>query len=163
MSRFDKVTGEWTIYQQADFLADNDVRAITRDNNGNLWIATVAGISVYSPQTRSWEVVSKEDGLPTPYVTSICISGQSSVEKTGQLKDVKSDASLTDNRKPKTENYSRIWIGSDRGLGTRKYMGNEWTFHTPREGFSVLGSRSSVKSPLVTDNRKPTTDDHSPR
>ena len=162
VSRFDKVTGEWTIYQQADFLADNDVRAITRDNNGNLWIATVAGISVYSPQTRSWEVISKEDGLPTPYVTSIVINGQSSVEKTGQLKDVKSDASLTDNRKPTTENYSRIWIGSDRGLGTRKYMGNEWTFHTPREGFSVLGSRSSVKSPLVTDNRKPTTDDHSP-
>ena len=30
VSRFDKVTGEWTIYKQADFLADNDVRAITR-------------------------------------------------------------------------------------------------------------------------------------
>ena len=159
VSRFDKVTGEWTIYKQADFLVDNDVRAITRDTDGNLWMATVAGISVYSPQTRNWEIISKEDGLPTPYTTSILIShqqsavssqqngGQSSVEKTGQLKDgaVESDTLLTENRRSKTDNYSsdsgqstvsdshsRVWVGTDRGLGTRTYMGDEWTFHTPQ-------------------------------
>ena len=147
VSRFDKVTGEWTIYKQADFLADNDVRGITRDSDGNLWMATVAGISVYSPQTRSWEIISKEDGLPTPYVTSILISqnssqqsavssqqngSQSSVEKTGQLRDnpVEPEPSSTDNRQPTTDNSSRLWIGTDRGLGTRTYMGTEWTFHT---------------------------------
>ena len=90
VSRFDKVTGEWTIYKQADFLADNDVRAITRDTDGNLWMATVAGISVYSPRKRGlWEIISKEDGLPTPYVTSIIISGQSAVisgQSTDQLR-----------------------------------------------------------------------------
>ena len=149
VSRFDKVTGEWTIYKQADFLADNDVRGITRDPDGNLWMATVAGISVYSPQTRSWEIISKEDGLPTPYVTSILISqnssqqsavssqqngSQSSVEKTGQLRNnpVEPEPSLTDNRQPTTDNSSRLWIGTDRGLGTRTYMGTEWTFHTPK-------------------------------
>ncbi len=131
VSRFDKVTGEWIIYKQADFLADNDVRAITRDTDGNLWVATVGGISVHAPQTRSWEIISKEDGLPTPYITSILISRQPSVINR-QLRDVKSDASLTDNRKPKTENYSRIWIGSDRGLGTTTDISTEWTFHTPR-------------------------------
>ena len=74
VSRFDKVTGEWTLYKQADFLVDNDVRDITRDADGNLWIATVSGISIYHPQTRSWEIISKEDGLPTPYVTRIDVS-----------------------------------------------------------------------------------------
>ena len=145
VSRFDKVTGKWTIYKQADFLADNDVRAITRDTDGNLWIATVAGISVYTPQTGRWEIIAKEDGLPTPYVTSVFISRQSSVTS-GQLKEgtVESDSSFTDNQKLKTENHS-VWIGSDRGLGTRKYVGSEWTFHTPR---------NSGQSPVISDPLK---------
>ena len=166
VSRFDKVTGEWTIYKQADFLADNDVRAITRDTDGNLWIATVAGISVYSPQTRIWEIIAKEDGLPTPYVTSILISSQSPVIS-GQLRDAKSESSLTDNRKLETENYS-VWIGSDRGLGTRKYVGDEWIFHTPRNSnrqSAISHQRDSdqqenVSSPetslLTAESRQPT-------
>ncbi len=128
VSRFDKVTGEWTIYKQADFLADNDVRAITRDNNGNLWIATVAGISVYAPQTRRWEVISKEDGLPTPYITSIFVSHQQDSDQ----------PSVSESRQP-----SAIWVGSDRGLGTRTYTGDEWIFHTPR---------NSRRSPSVSDS-----------
>ena len=135
VSRFDKVTGEWTIYKQADFLADNDVRAITRDTDGNLWMATVAGISVYSPQTRIWEIISKEDGLPTPYVTSILISHQQSAVSSQQEQSTaesNTQPSQTDSREPTvSESRSRIWIGSDRGLGTRKYVGDEWTFHTP--------------------------------
>ena len=124
VSRFDKVSGEWTIYKQADFLADNDVRAIARGADGNLWLATVAGISVYSPQTRSWEIISKEDGLPTPYTTSILISDQQSAVSSqqdssqpnsgqlsvtsDQLKDgaVESDTPLTENQRSKTDNYS---------------------------------------------------------
>ena len=125
VSRFDKVTGEWTIYKQADFLADNDVRDITRDADGNLWVATVAGISVYAPQTHSWEIISKEDGLPTPYITSIFISNQQSSmlrsENNQQDGIEASEASLP----------TAIWIGSDRGLGTRTSVGTEWVFHTP--------------------------------
>ena len=125
ISRFDKVTGEWTIYKQADFLADNDVRDITRDADGNLWVATVAGISVYVPQTRTWEIISKEDGLPTPYITSISISSQQSSmlrsENNQQDGIESSEASLP----------TAIWIGSDRGIGTRTSVGTEWVFHTP--------------------------------
>ncbi len=111
VSRFDKVSGEWTIYKQADFLADNDVRDITWDADGNLWMATVAGISIYSPQTRSWEVISKEDGLPTPYVTSIHVAS------------------------PAAEG-ARVFIGTDRGLGSADVYksGGEWAFHSPLQG-----------------------------
>ena len=128
VSRFDKVSGEWTIYKQADFLADNDVRYLTRDPDGNLWLATVAGISVYSPKTRNWEIISKEDGLPTPYITSIHISHQPSAVSDQQEGVGASETSLpkAENRKPKA-----IWIGCDRGLGTRAYLGEEWTFHVP--------------------------------
>ena len=132
VSRFDKVTGEWTIYKQSDFLADNDVRDLTRDPDGNLWMATVAGISVYSPQTRSWEIISKEDGLPTPYVTSILITKAASVKESTQGRQQKSNhpEKLTDTRHLKIDNYS-VWVGTDRGLGTRIYTGDKWTFHTP--------------------------------
>ncbi len=135
VSRFDKVTGEWTIYKQADFLADNDVRDIARDADGNLWLATVAGISVYSPQTRNWEVISKKDGLPTTYITSVLISSQQSTVSSQQDQSVaesNTQPPQTDSRQPATDNRSsQVWIGSDRGLGTRAYLGGDWTFHTP--------------------------------
>ena len=124
VSRFDKVTGEWTLYKQADFLADNDVRDIARDADGNLWIATVGGVSVYTPQTRSWEIISKEDGLPTPYITSIHIGGQRSAVS-GQLLTTESEAQQN------APTPDSIWIGSDRGLGTRTYLGGEWEFRAP--------------------------------
>ncbi len=127
VSRFDKVTGEWTMYKQADFLADNDVRDIARDTDGNLWLATVAGISVYSPQTRNWEIIAKEDGLPTPYITSIFITQQ----QEQAVGESNTQLAQTDSREPGTESHSRVWIGSDRGLGTRAFLGSEWAFRTP--------------------------------
>ena len=149
VSRFDKVTGEWTIYKQADFLADNDVRDITSDADGNLWVATVAGISVYAPQTRAWEIISKEDGLPTPYITSILISSRrgevSSSERVGKPGETPKQKHPYDNQKLKTENYS-VWIGTDRGLGTRTHAGNEWVFHTPQNSKAVTSRQSPVAS-----------------
>ena len=124
VSRFDKVTGEWTLYKQADFLADNDVRDITRDPEGNLWLATGSGISIYNPSTRSWEIISKEDGLPTPYVMAVDVTSQS--PKSGQRDLIEiSTGRLTG---------AKIWIGTDRGLGTRPYSGGEWGFHSPPRG-----------------------------
>ena len=159
VSRFDKVTGEWTIYKQADFLADNDVRAITRDTDGNLWVATVAGISVYTPETRSWEIIAKEDGLPTPYVTSIDFGYQPSAVSRQQ-----EGVGAPETSSPKTEGSHRspkaIWIGSDRGLGTRTYIGTEWTFHTPRNSGQLKDGAVELESSL-TDNRKLKTENNS--
>ena len=121
VSRFDKVSGEWTLYKQADFLADNDVRDITRDADGNLWMATVSGISIYHPQTHGWEIISKEDGLSTPYVTRIDVASQ--VRESGGSDVIEiSTGGTTD---------TQIWIGTDRGLGTRPYSGGEWAFYSP--------------------------------
>ena len=135
VSCFDKVTGEWTIYKQADFLADNDVRDITRDPDGKLWIATVAGISVYSPQTRTWEIIAQEDGLMTSYATSIFINDQPSVESRQQEPSVAESSTQplhTDNQEPKAESHdAQVWIGTDRGLGMRSYLGEKWKFQVP--------------------------------
>ena len=122
VSRFDKVTGEWTLYKQADFLADNDVRDITRDTDGNLWLATVSGISIYQPQTRSWEIISKEDGLPSPYVTKVDVISPLRDSRKGDVIEISSGAITS----------AQVWIGTDRGLGTRPYSGGEWAFSSPR-------------------------------
>gem|GEM_PF-603210 len=154
VSRFDKVSGEWTIYKQAEFLADNDVRYITRDADGNIWTATVAGISIYSPQTNSWEIISRKDGLPTSYITSILISNQqnssqqsavSSQQNSNQQSAISSQqenstssetdgtgqSMVSESHSSESQQPTAIWIGSDRGLGTRTYLGGDWTFHTP--------------------------------
>ncbi len=154
VSRFDKVSGEWTIYKQAEFLADNDVRYITRDADGNIWTATVAGISIYSPQTNSWEIISREDGLPTRYITSILISSQqnngqqsavSSQQNSNQSSAISSQqenstssetdgpgqSMVSESHSSESRKSTSVWIGSDRGLGTRTYLGGDWTFHTP--------------------------------
>ncbi len=133
VSRFDKISGEWTIYKQADFLADNDVRYVTRDPDGNIWTATVAGISIYSPKTRNWEIISKEDGLPTPYVTSIHISHQPNSSQQSAVSDQQEGVGVSGTALPTAESRQpkAIWIGSDRGLGTRAYLDEEWTFHVP--------------------------------
>ena len=139
VSRFDKVSGEWTIYKQADFLADNDVRYLTRDPDGNFWLATVSGISIYASQLHNWEIISREDGLPTPYITSIDFSHQPNSSQQSAVSRQEenlvadendsnrhNDPLIADSRQPTT-----IWIGCDRGLGTRAYLGEEWTFHAP--------------------------------
>ena len=123
VSRFDKVTGEWTIYKQADFLADNDVRAITRDTDGNLWMATVGGISMYAPQTRSWEIISKEDGLPTPYITSILINQKSRQPSVSDQGDAFVAALDTD----ATRANPVVWIGTSLGPAMYDPTSQKWT------------------------------------
>lgn len=126
VSRFDKVTGEWTRYKQADFLADNDVRHITRDAEGSLWMATASGISIYTPSTRSWETVAKEDGLPSPYVTAVDVTDYSSGAEQNEVIEISTGKAAD----------GRLWIGTDRGLGTRSWSGGDWAFHVPPQSQS---------------------------
>ncbi len=124
ISRFDKVTGEWAIYTQADFLADNDVRDIAQDDTGKLWIATVSGLSVYSPDEQTWDVISKEDGLPTNYVMSVNVTS---------LPSTLSEKELS-NKQDKQPNSATIWIGTARGLGSCTHLGGKWHIFRPAQG-----------------------------
>lgn len=46
-----------------DGLANNSVKGITEDINGNLWIATVNGLSELNPQTKVFTNYTEQDGL----------------------------------------------------------------------------------------------------
>jgi ligand-binding sensor domain-containing protein len=44
-------------------IIDNYVRAIIRDNNGNMWFGTRRGLSKLSPDKSSWQSFTEQDGL----------------------------------------------------------------------------------------------------
>lgn len=50
-------------FTTADGLANNTVTGIVEDNQGQLWITTSYGLSVFNPRTRQFNNYTKEDGL----------------------------------------------------------------------------------------------------
>jgi ligand-binding sensor domain-containing protein len=44
-------------------ILDNYVRAIIRDNNGNMWFGTRGGLSKLSPDKSSWQSFTEQEGL----------------------------------------------------------------------------------------------------
>ena len=59
-----KDINNWWIYNTySSSIIDNYVRAIIRDNNGNMWFGTKKGISKLSPDKSSWQSFTEQDGL----------------------------------------------------------------------------------------------------
>jgi signal transduction histidine kinase/ligand-binding sensor domain-containing protein len=52
-------------YNKSDGLPDNDVEGIEEDNEGNLWVSTGNGLSLFNPVTETFINYHKEDGLPS--------------------------------------------------------------------------------------------------
>jgi ligand-binding sensor domain-containing protein len=61
----------WTAYTTEDGLVDNFVQAICGDGNGNLWIGTRGGISVFNGS--SWISYTTDNGLASNQILSIAI------------------------------------------------------------------------------------------
>lgn len=58
--------GEWSFEALTtdDGLANNAVKGIVEDDQGQLWITTDNGLSVYDPHTRTFNNYNENDGLP---------------------------------------------------------------------------------------------------
>ncbi len=55
LNRFDRATGTFSRFQEADGLANNHVTGILQDDAfGHLWISTNAGLSRFDPQTETF-------------------------------------------------------------------------------------------------------------
>ncbi len=63
LNRFDMETGVFEKFTEKDGLADMVVYGILTDDEGNLWMSTNKGISVFNPQTRSFRNFDTADGL----------------------------------------------------------------------------------------------------
>jgi signal transduction histidine kinase/ligand-binding sensor domain-containing protein/DNA-binding response OmpR family regulator len=54
---------EITHYKIQQGLADNSIRSIVEDNNGNLWIGTSSGISMFDTKNITFRNFSRDDGI----------------------------------------------------------------------------------------------------
>ena len=65
LNRFDRNTGEFTIFNERDGLPNNAVEGILEDAAGNLWLSTGNGLSRFDPRARTVKNYFTDDGLPS--------------------------------------------------------------------------------------------------
>ncbi len=63
LNYFDKATGSFTVYTEAEGLPNNMVHGILPDNHGHLWISTNKGLSKFDPVSKTFENFTSADGL----------------------------------------------------------------------------------------------------
>ncbi len=91
----------WISYTESNSgLSDNDVREISKDSQGNYWIATWNNLSKYTPGTNTWQTFN---------VSGVSLDILQSVEIDAQ---------------------DRIWVGTDGGAGAEDglYLQNTGEF-----------------------------------
>lgn len=81
----DAPTGTWVSYTaDTDELAGKVSRAITKDTQGNVWVAFFdGGVACYSADSKAWTSYSKEKGtFPSPYATDIMATSKGTLVAT---------------------------------------------------------------------------------
>ena len=63
LNRFDKLTGEFTVFNERDGLSNNAIEGIQEDDAGNLWLATGNGLSKFDPRSKTFKNYYAENGL----------------------------------------------------------------------------------------------------
>ena len=63
LNKFDVKTEKFKHYTTENGLIDNNVCSILPDKQGNFWLSTFAGISVFNPTTEKFKNYRKSDGL----------------------------------------------------------------------------------------------------
>ena len=63
LNRFDRNTGEFTIFNEHDGLPNNAVEGVLEDAAGNLWLSTGKGLSRFDPRARTAKNYFTDDGL----------------------------------------------------------------------------------------------------
>jgi signal transduction histidine kinase len=63
LDRFDRQSGEFTVFNERDGLPSNAIGGILEDAAGNLWVATGNGLSKFDPRARTFRNYYVDDGL----------------------------------------------------------------------------------------------------
>ncbi len=63
LNRLDRESGKFMVYTTEEGLVDDSIYAILEDDDGNLWISTLNGLSRFDPRTGEFQNYSVRDGL----------------------------------------------------------------------------------------------------
>lgn len=77
LTKVDPYTNELVNYKydsnNKNSLIDNSVRTITEDSQGNIWVGTSGGLSVFNKKTNKFTNYTTKDGLPNDTIYGILI------------------------------------------------------------------------------------------
>ena len=76
---FEKRDEDWKQFGLHEGLVHQHVSTLTRRKNGELWIGTDGGLSIYSPSDGTFRNETEHGALPDPYITDIVEDDQGTV------------------------------------------------------------------------------------
>ena len=75
LNRFDRVSESFEAFREKDGLPNDVVKSIEEDNDGNLWVSTLKGISQFNPNHKTVVNYSLGDGLQAEFnLGSSCVT-----------------------------------------------------------------------------------------
>lgn len=108
-------------------LVNNNIKSITENSRGLIWIATEGGMSILDPKTNTFRSLAKKNGLPA-----------------NSISDVKGD------------NEGGMWLSTSKGLShvtlTPANKGNSFRFENFHETDGLQGQEFNASSGLKTRN-----------
>ncbi len=121
----------WRTLSKADGLTDNYITSVLEVKE-NLWVGTPSGLGLRHGDEGKWTFYTTKDRLVHDFVT--CIAWQPAIrdtERQGQEEGTGEWKGITDNN-TRTNDVSRLWIGTKAGLSTYEPENRQWNTHPPR-------------------------------
>lgn len=140
-----------TYYSFEQALANDNVRSLEEDLNGNIWIGTISGITKFDG--TNFTTYTTTDGLGGNIVYDICVhsSGDVYAATSGGISKfdglVWTNTGLGDGLPSNTiwcveeDNYGNIWIGTS-DMGAVYYDGVIWTTYNTDDGLVSNGIKT---------------------
>ena len=144
--------GHWLIFDRTNSgLSDNRVLSLARDDGGNLWFGTAAGLDRFDG--KKWTTFQSQDlGLADQQVYALCVDDSGRViagtQSGATLWDGHKWTPLTPPNKPQpvfviTATINSIWIGTQTGVSELPLAGGEGTV-------SFYPTQSTVKDLTIS-------------
>jgi ligand-binding sensor domain-containing protein/AraC-like DNA-binding protein len=128
--------GKFVCYSTDDGLINNNVRGITEDFQGNLWISTNNGLSRFNPRDESFRNFTKSDGLFTNefYWNAYCTSADGTLYFGALNGMIAIDASIPVlKNEPSEVVLTGLWVANKQVFGT----GGALKMHESSKYFSI--------------------------
>lgn len=129
-SYHDNMPQPFVNYTARDGLINNSVRGIAEDNNGNIWISTNGGLSVFEPQSKRFTSYTTDKGMlcDTYYWNSAYASkttGNIYFGSTQGLTEIRhriGTQTTTETTEPQSPVFTQIWIDNQTISAGSEYL-----------------------------------------
>jgi signal transduction histidine kinase/CheY-like chemotaxis protein/ligand-binding sensor domain-containing protein len=111
LNLLDRRTNTFTRFQHDEkhnSISNNTVLDISQDSQGNIWLATFAGMDLFDPETKHFTVYKKKDGLPSDLTYAV-----------------------------RADDLGKIWVSSSYGLSVFNPTNRTFKNYTTEDGLQA--------------------------